>query len=162
MRIKPQSQGVASLAEQLQAAMDQKGKRLGENTPEAAALKILGESLRSVLTAPAEPEKPDGRKRSALRGWMRDAKLGATAVFFDYSGSALLLAANALNKKVQLTSASAVFGKMTDLQIKSGGFLVTVIEDENGRRLEDFGADTDDGAGDDPDGVQEGGAESAP
>lgn len=162
MRTKPQSPGVSDFAAQLQQAMEARGKKaLKEDSPEAAALKILAESLRDTLTRPDEPPAPkvDGRV-TALRRWMERAKLGESAVFFGYTRMAFKLAAQDYDKEVSTKEGSFVFGKPYSLEMRNKATMVTVIRDEDGNRLEDAEPDSDDGSGDGEEGVQEGGAES--
>lgn len=160
MRTKPQNPNVSDFAAQLQQAMENRGKKtLKDDSPEAAALKILAESLRDALTRQDEP-KAD-RRSTALRRWMERAKLGESAVFFGYTRMAFRFAAQDYGKEVATKEGSFVFGKPWALEIRNKATMVTVIKDENGNRLEDAESDSDDGSGDGEEGVQEGGAENA-
>lgn len=158
MRTKPQNPGVSEFASQLQAAMESRGKKaLKGDSPEAAALKILAESLRDTLMRQDEPETPeppkvDGRV-TALRRWIERAKLGESAVFFDYTRMAFKLAAQDYGKDVSTQEGSFIFGKPHSLKMRHKGTMVTVIKDEAGNRLEDAAPDSDD---------EQGGAEGSP
>lgn len=163
MRTKPQNPSVSNFAAQLQRAMENRGKKtLKDDSPEATALKILAESLRDTLLRQGEPKAPKvDRRATALRRWMERAKLGESAVFFGYTRMAFKLAAQEYGKEVSTKEGSFIFGKPWALQMRNKATMVTVIQDEDGNRLEDAEPDSDDGSGDGEEGVQEGGAESA-
>lgn len=152
MRIKPQSQNVSDFASKLQGALDEKSKKkFAEDSPEAAAVRLLGEMLKEQLApaAPAQPEKPPGKEiRSPLRAWIAYARLGDVATFYGYTPMAFQLAAKDVNKKVSVRAGSFLFGNsVLNAEIKNDGYMVTVVQDEAGRRLEGNEPASDEGQG---------------
>lgn len=158
----PAHGNVQSLAEQLQAQLDATAakKRMADNSPEMAALKILREAL--FRTDQQQQQTPS--QRSPMRAWMQVAKLGESAVFFGTTRTAFTLAAREFDKKVTVNGGVFICGASFERPtVLNRALMVTIIEDEHGNKLPDAGAESDGADAEHfEDGVQEESAGSAP
>lgn len=139
MNRKAMNPNVAKLAEALQKSRD--GEALGEET-DSDVLKAL-RLLQGALGGSSTENKPDHRRTSPLREWLRTAKPGDVA-FFPITSTTAVIAGRELGIKVRTATAVAIYGAFTNPLMEVLARVEVLNDDGTPVQTPGRGSDSDD------------------